>query len=363
MLNNAPPLPAKDDSPAGSGASARGSTGLRIGPHRLPGSVVLAPLSGVSDVPFRQLARRFGASLVYSEMVASGELLRDSAESLRRAMADGQGLHAVQLAGRDPDTMRQAARLVADRGADIIDINFGCPAKKVVGGLSGSALMREPDLALRLVEATVDGAGDVPVTVKMRLGWDHGSINAPDLAAKFEAAGVKLVTVHGRTRMQFYDGHADWAEISRVGKAVSIPVIANGDLTEEDQSAPMRAASGADGLMIGRGSYGRPWAAGLLAGACDERVLSRVLLADLVREHLDAMLDFYGTVSGLRQARKHVGWYLARADRVAPLDPRQRGDLMRLEDPAELHRRIASLLGDLTALDVEIPRTPDRKAA
>ena len=337
---------------------------LTIGRHDLANDVLLAPLSGISDVPFRRLARRFGAGLVFSEMVASGELLKGYRESLQRAMWDGVGLHAVQLAGRDPEAMGEAARILADGGADIIDINFGCPAKKVVGGQSGSALMREPELALRIVEATVAGAGDVPVTLKMRLGWDHASINSPSLAARAESAGVRLVTIHGRTRQQFYEGLADWNAIAAVKAAVSIPVVANGDLVERAQLAPMRQASGCDAVMVGRGACGRPWLPGLLAGAIDEAALGRICAADLVCEHFEMMLDHYGPMAGLRQSRKHLGWYLDRAAMALEVSAAAlKGDILRLDGPQEILARITLALGSLRALDLQAPASAARREA
>lgn len=336
--------------------------GIVIGPHRLAADIVLAPLSGISDVPFRRLARRFGASLVFSEMVASGELVKGSCESLRRAMADGDGLHAVQLAGREPQMMGEAAHRVAELGADIIDINFGCPAKKVVGGLSGSALMREPELALRIVEATVSGAGRVPVTLKMRLGWDRGSMNAADIAVRAEATGVQMITVHGRTRDQFYEGSADWAAIAAVKAAVAVPVLANGDLVDASQEQTMRDESSADGLMIGRGACGRPWFPGLLAGAVDHAVLSRMPLSDLVCEHLDLMLRHYGTHSGLRQARKHLGWYLDRAASASESGTATQG-ILQLDEPDAVFRQLKTALAGLTILDAEDRKRPVRQEA
>ncbi|WP_224007120.1 tRNA dihydrouridine synthase DusB [Aureimonas sp. SA4125] len=284
--------------------------GFDIGGLRPGNTVFLAPLSGITDVPFRRRARRFGAGLVVSEMVASGELVRGFRESMLRAMRDGDGVHVVQLAGRDPAWMREAAERAADLGADIIDINMGCPAKKVVGGQSGSALMREPDLALRLVDATVAGAGAVPVTLKMRLGWDHQTINSPEIAARAEAAGVRMITVHGRTRQQLYTGSADWRAIAAVKAAVTVPVVANGDLVASGQRSAMLAASGADAVMIGRGTYGRPWFPGLLAGAITLDDLDALSFADFVIDHYEDMLLHYGSDTGLRHSRKHLGWYL-----------------------------------------------------
>jgi tRNA-dihydrouridine synthase B len=327
---------------------------LFIGEARLENRVFLAPLSGISDVPFRRLARRFGAGMVVSEMVASGEFVKGDQESALRAMRDGPGLHVVQLAGRDPAWMRQAAERLREGGADIVDINMGCPAKKVVGGLSGSALMREPDLALRLVEATVAGAGPVPVTLKMRLGWDHATINAPELAARAEAAGVKAIVVHGRTRSQFYDGRADWNAIAAVQKAVAIPVTANGDLTLPEEVAPMLAESGADAVMVGRGSQGRPWLPGLLAGAVGEGKLRSLRLVDLVEEHYEAMLAHYGTAGGLRRARKHLGWYLDRfAAAVTPVSAADRAAIMGGTDTAAIRLRLRQILGAARVADVE----------
>lgn len=331
---------------------------LWIGPHELAHDVLLAPLSGISDVPFRKLARRFGAALVFSEMVASGELLRMNRESLRRAMADGDGLHAVQLAGRDPATMGEAARMLAGYGVDIIDINFGCPAKKVVGGLSGSALMREPELALRIVEATVRGAGTVPVTLKMRLGWDRTSMNAAEIAGRAEAAGVRLVTVHGRTRDQFYEGSADWRAIERVKRAVRIPLVANGDVADETSARAIRAQSRADGIMIGRGACGRPWFPGLVAGVVDRHALARTDLADLVAEHLDMMLAHYGLRPGLRHTRKHLNWY------CEPFVAREAlAEMLREETPEPVARAIRRNLRGLSLLDAEESRTVSRQKA
>lgn len=327
---------------------------LEVGGRQLANRVLLAPMSGVSDVPFRRLARRFGAGLVVSEMVASGEYLKGVAESSLRALRDGNGTHAVQLAGRDTEVMGEAAARLAGSGADIIDINFGCPAKKVVGGLSGSALMREPELALAIVKAVVAGAGEVPVTVKMRLGWDRASMNAAWLASRAEAAGVRMVTVHGRTRMDFYDGVADWRAIRAVKAAVDIPLVANGDLVSLDLPPEMLGLSGADAVMVGRGAYGRPWLPGLMAGAISMDALQRVDLADLAGEHYDAMLAHYGPATGVRHARKHLGWYLDRhAATGAAVPLSERKAIMTENDHRVVQRRLRQLFAGTTAADLE----------
>lgn len=315
----------------------------------LANRVLAAPLSGISDVPFRRLARRFGAGLVVSEMVASGEFVKGAEEGKLRALRDGPGIHAVQLAGRDPLWMEEAARKLAAEGVDLIDINMGCPAKKVVGGLSGSALMREPELALRIVEATVRGAGAVPVSLKMRLGWCRDSLNAAEIAVKAEAAGVQMVTVHGRTRSDFYEGTADWRAIRSVKSAVTIPVVANGDLTEKAQLQAILAQSGADAVMIGRGMQGSPWIAGCLAGRTTTDRLVATGAADFVAEHYEAMLSHYGAGKGVRHARKHLGWYL---DRTAS-SPNLKADLMRETNPHAVVAQIRDLFGGLSLADLE----------
>ncbi|WP_183747399.1 tRNA dihydrouridine synthase DusB [Rhizobium sp. BK196] len=314
------------------------ATPFRIGPVSVQNRVVLAPMSGVTDMPFRQLAWRHGAGLVVTEMVASRELVNDTAESWSRLRAAGFRPHMVQLAGREAYWMAEAAKIAADHGADIIDINMGCPAKKVIGGYSGSALMRDPDHALELVEATVK-AVDIPVTLKMRLGWDENSINAPHIAMRAEEAGVKLITIHGRTRMQFYTGRADWDAIRLVRDVISVPLIANGDVETAEDAQEILRRSGADAVMIGRGSQGRPWHAGVLAGA---REPEREEIAAIAVEHYRMMLEFYGEAVAVRHARKHLGWYL---ERFAPdLPGEQKAAIMTSRDPIDVIARFSDAI-------------------
>ena len=314
------------------------ATPFRIGPVSVRNRVVLAPMSGVTDMPFRQLAWRHGAGLVVTEMVASRELVNDTVESWSRLRAAGFRPHMVQLAGREAYWMAEAAKIAADHGADIIDINMGCPAKKVIGGYSGSALMRDPDHALELVEATVK-AVDIPVTLKMRLGWDENSINAPHIAIRAEEAGVKLITIHGRTRMQFYTGRADWDAIRLVRDVISVPLIANGDVETAEDAQEILRRSGADAVMIGRGSQGRPWHAGVLAGA---REPEREEIAAIAVEHYRMMLEFYGEAVAVRHARKHLGWYL---ERFAPdLPGEQKAAIMTSRDPIDVIARFSDAI-------------------
>jgi tRNA-dihydrouridine synthase B len=291
-------------------------------------------MSGVTDLPFRTIAWRFGAGLVVTEMVASRELVMNRGESWARLKSTGITPHVVQLAGREAHWMAEAAKIAADNGADIIDINMGCPAKKVTGGYSGSALMRDPDHALSLIEATVN-AVKVPVTLKMRLGWDENSINAPEIARRAENAGIQLVTIHGRTRMQFYEGRADWDAIRLVREAVSIPLVANGDVESPEDASEILKRSGADAVMVGRGAQGRPWHIGWLAGHAAPAPHE---IADLVAEHYEAMLDLYGVEAGLRHARKHLGWYLERY--VPGLPGEDKAPIMTGKDPKEVLRRV-----------------------
>ncbi|SNS41237.1 tRNA-U20-dihydrouridine synthase [Tropicimonas sediminicola] len=293
--------------------------------------VLLAPLAGITDLPFRQLVARFGAGLVVSEMVASQEMVQAKPGVREKAeLGFGEANTSVQLAGREAHWMAEAARMVEANGAALIDINMGCPAKKVTSasgaGASGSALMRDLDHALSLIEAVV-GAVSIPVTLKTRLGWDHDCLNAAELARRAEGAGVQMVTIHGRTRQQFYKGRADWGAIAAVKQAVSIPVIANGDIVDVATARTALAQSGADGVMVGRGAQGRPWrlaeiAAGLFGTPAPEVPQGRAL-AEMVGAHVEAMLSFYGPVLGNRMARKHLGWYLDHAG-----------------DPAGLRRRL-----------------------
>ncbi|MDX8349039.1 tRNA dihydrouridine synthase DusB [Cognatiyoonia sp. IB215446] len=290
------------------------SSTLSVGNVALRPPVALAPLAGITDLPFRQLVSSFGAGWVVSEMVASQEMVQAKPGVRERAeLGFDQAGTAVQIAGREAHWMAEAARMVADNGAAMIDINMGCPAKKVTNGYSGSALMRTPDHALRLIEAVVN-AVDVPVTLKTRLGWDNDCVNAADIARRAESAGVRLVTIHGRTRCQFYKGAADWGAIREIKDAVSIPVIANGDIVDATTARVALDRSGADGVMIGRGAQGRPWVLAEVAAALHDLPTPKIpvggALIEMVARHYEAMLSFYGHDLGLKVARKHLGWYM-----------------------------------------------------
>ncbi len=315
-----------------------------LGDRAISPPVALAPLAGITDLPFRRLVARFGAGLVVSEMVASEEVVRAHPEARARAeLGLGEGATSVQLAGREPYWIAEAAKLVEGLGARIIDINMDCPAKKVCNGASGSALLRDLPLALRLIEAVV-GAVDVPVTLKTRLGWDADCLNAAELARMAEAAGVQMITIHGRTRQQFYKGSADWAAIRAVKRSVRIPVLANGDITGPDEARAAVRLSGADGVMVGRGAQGRPWMPALIAhylyGAARPEVPEGAAFADMVAAHYEEILSFYGAGLGLRMARKHLGWYMDEARTPAAL----RHEVLTAPAPAEVFARLAPAL-------------------
>jgi len=325
------------------------SDGFDIGGVHVAGRVLTAPMTGVSDLPFRRAASRLGAAYVATEMVACDSFARGRPDVVRRAaVGEGLPLTVIQLVGRDAHWLAKGAQMAEAAGADIIDVNMGCPAKEVTGALSGSALMRDLDEAERLIAAAVN-ATKRPVTLKMRLGWDDAAKNAPELATRAERVGVKAITVHGRTRNQFYSGKADWRAVAEVKTATNLPLIVNGDIVDEASARSALALSGADALMIGRGAYGRPW----IASALDRALSNSTAFAEpelvdrlgIVLEHFHDSLRFHGDLHGVKIFRKHLGWYVERAP--YPVSAAERRDakarLCRLTAPREIEAALISL--------------------
>jgi tRNA-dihydrouridine synthase B len=326
---------------------------LKIGDIEVANRVLLAPMSGVTDAPFRRLSASLGAGLVVSEMTASDDLVNGRPMSQLRCEATGIGPHVVQLAGCETHWMAEGARIAEAAGADIIDINMGCPARHVTGGQSGSALMRDLDHALKLIEATV-AAVKVPVTLKMRLGWDDRSRNAPELARRAEAAGVQLISVHGRTRCQFYKGEADWSAVRAVKDAIRVPLVVNGDITSFEKAVAALDMSGADAVMVGRGAQGRPWLPGQIGRRIETGIPERApVLADqlkYIRTLYDDVLRHYGLRIGLRHARKHLGWALEVAAHCSctpsAILRAWRQKILTAEDPSVVHRSLQDAFDD-----------------
>lgn len=322
---------------------------IMIGPVAIKGKAILAPMSGVTDRPFRKFAHATGAPLVISEMVASESLMKEDEDTLRRAVGHNISPFVIQLAGRKAYWMGEAAKRAENLGADIIDINMGCPAKQVTKGLSGSALMRNLDHALSLIEAVVKSV-KVPVTLKMRLGWDQKTINAPELASRAESAGVQAFTVHGRTRQQFYKGHANWDTVKQVKKAVTKPVFVNGDILNLETAQQALQQSTADGVMIGRGAYGAPWIPAKLAASLDGQSQSNQPklkdIKSLILEHYEDILSHYGKEVGQRSARKHLAWYVDRFEKDQSLAKVWRAKLCQSDNVSDVKQHLHEFLSE-----------------